>query len=158
MSRTSLAIFTAALALVGYWLGEEGAFLLRLPVIAFGIASFAIPLFLRVYGWPQRIIFALAALSIYGSAFYSGTLSFRFAYNECIEEGESVRAALASYASENKHYPRSLNLLAGTLPCQRIVRPNILTYTVNDSGYSLSFQDWLSGFAATESAQFAARK
>jgi len=158
MSRTLLAIFTAALVLLGYWLGEEGAFLMRLPVIAFGIASCVAALFFRVYGWPQRISLALAALSIYGSAFYLGTLSFRFAYNECIEKGESVRAALASYASENKHYPRSLNLLAGTLPCRRITRPNILTYTVNDRGYSLSFQDWLSGFVATESAQFAARK
>jgi hypothetical protein len=158
MLHLALVVPPLALIALGYWLGEEGAFPLRSAVIAGGLAAFVAALPIARKPWPQKLAVAAGALGLYVLSFQAGSASYRSAFNDCIEKGENVRAALASFAERNKHYPSSLEQLNTPIPCARRVRPTILLYEAVRDGYTLRFQDWLVTFEGTQYSPLAARK
>jgi hypothetical protein len=154
-----VALVTAGLfGVCGYWFGE-GALLARgeLPVVG-GVIACLVVTALVPGRWPLKVFAGVASLALYAVAFYSGSLSFDRAFNECVARGEEVRVQLTEYRNRHNRYPEHLGQLEGFALCERITRPTILDYQKTRDGYELSFGDWLVEHKATESETFIAHK
>ena len=111
----------------------------------------------RRWAKPVVVGFSIPVSLVVG--LYSGHQESRQAFNDCVENGETVRAALGEYYDENGRYPENLKSLKMVdLPGSRLLRGSILRYTVAGEGYELFFGDWLVSHAATESYPFTAHK
>ena len=90
---------------------------------------------------------------------YIGNQGATNAYNECVRDGELVREALSGYYKEHQFYPEDLDTLGmEKLPGRRVLHGSVLQYETTNSGYDLSFSDWLVSHVATESSPFTAYK
>lgn len=141
-----------------FWYGEAGKGLLQIAPYAVGaIGCYAIAACCSKK-WVVKIFAGGAFISVYVFSFYLGGVSFNNAYNNCADEAEAVRSRLHEYYTQHGAYPQSLNQLKMQIPCQRYTRGSILDYTITESGYNLSFRDWLVEHIATESETFMAHK
>jgi hypothetical protein len=129
--------------------------ILSMPAII--ILMFVLNLMIK-QKWFIHFFVGLAFFVLLAVAFSYGSSSSQNAFNDCVENGEKVRMALAYYYQKNQRYPNKLAELNIDLPGKRIMLPNILQYETTDTGYLLYFDDNFIRFEATESAQFEANK
>lgn len=118
------------------------------PAMAFAVAK----------RYLVRVIFSVLSIIIFIGFFGIGERSFYLAYNSCIEKGEQVRVALNKYQKSNLEYPDNLNLLEIDIPCSRILSGTLMQYEKTESGYILSFSDWLVIHRANQDETFNAIK
>lgn len=154
-SALALSAMLAAL-----WLGEHpGGF----PVSGKEItAALVAPPMLIVLLWrggrAKAIAAAAGALLLFGVVWFAGRAEANRAFNECVEQGESVRVALANHKARRGVYPATLGELDMRLPGRLLLPPHLLRYAPTPAGYRLEFSDFLVSHAATESEPFAAHK
>lgn len=144
------------------WWGEAG---LGLRVLAYvfllGTVVCLVLFFVLQHFWPkllQNSLLAMALFVCWCGAYLLGNNNFGEAYNDCVSQGESVRAALQSYHQAHLTYPANLSALNIDLPGARVLRPNIMKYQTTKAGYNLSFDDLMVEHTATESDPFQAHK
>jgi hypothetical protein len=106
----------------------------------------------------KRIVLGVTLTIFYSFFLYAGTISFQNAYNSCVHDAGKVRSALHQYKGRNGNFPKSLDQLEIELPGKRFTRKNLLSYSLTESGYKISFEDWLIVNIATESEEFLAHK
>jgi hypothetical protein len=160
----SILAFCVGVIFLGVWRGEDisvGPFDYIID-LAMGLVWFVAS---TSVAWRNKRIRAKVALVgiavpvalIVG--LYVGQRESTQAFNECVQKGEPVRAALGAYYSEKGRYPEGLtSLQMEDLPGDRLLRGNILQYTSAGEGYELFFGDWLVSHTATESSPFTAQK
>ena len=155
-----LAAFVLGALIFGVWFGEG-----RPPFFSLPDAPIAQLVLLAVAG-------ALLARTLAGRASAAAGVILAFAlgcavgdahearaFNECVDDGEAVRAALAEYQKANRVFPTSLeDLPLEHLPGGLWLRPSLLHYERDGDGYSLEFSDWLVEHRASESEGFTADK
>jgi hypothetical protein len=158
-------IVTALLiALLAFWYGESarepfgGVYLVMIFSIPMMIALMFVLNLIIKQKWFIHFFVGFAFFVLLAVAFSYGSSSSQNAFNDCVENGEKVRVALANYHQNNQRYPNKLAELNIDLPGKRIMLPNILQYETTDTGYLLYFDDNFIRFEATESAQFEANK
>lgn len=154
---TALVVATSGLAAL--WLGEHptGLFDGRSLVIAVGLALLAAAPF-RPGQRSSGLVAALCVLAAFAGGWVYGGRSHSAAFNECVDHGERVRDYLADYKRHSGDFPESLAQLGRGLPCQLVLPPQLLRYERTDTGYTLTFRDWLVSHIATESQPFTAIK
>ena len=151
---TALVIVSAG---VGMWIGEDGRWstMALSAALSFGAAG----AFVAGATLSRRFGAALLTTCFCVAGIYVGTHSFAHAFNECVQRGEELRAALAQYRARAAQYPQSLDALPrSSTRCERLLRGTILRYEPTQTGYRLSFSDWLVSHEATEAEPFMARK
>lgn len=156
-AASALALSTMLAAL---WLGEHrSGFLLSGKEI---VAALVVPAMLIVLLWrggrAKAIAAAAGALLLFGIVWFAGRAEANRAYNDCVEQGEFVRVALANHKARHGVYPATLAGLDTVLPGRLLLPPHLLRYAPTPAGYRLEFSDFLVSHAATESEQFRAHK
>ena len=137
-----------ALCAAGDWLGEglerplSGLASLSAMLTVVGLNALRGPVAHRRYA---AVGVAAACL---GFAF--GQAAAQHAFNQCVDRGEDVRAALREFKARTGHYPDSLQQLGQRLPGERLLRSNILQYERRGDAYTLSFSDWLVSHSVTQ--------
>ena len=129
--------YAGAAFLFGLALGERGELGFVQHVFAI-----VIPMATIILGWfsrGARFEVGLTGALMLGGLFL-GERSFRQAHEECLVEGDRVRAAIVAYHAEHDGYPARLEDLPGELPCDCILRDTILHYLSNDRAFRL----WIS--------------
>jgi hypothetical protein len=107
----------------------------------------------------SRVTLVVVTFFLFGFGWYLGRAEMSSAFNQCVEDGESVRQALSSFSKVNGHFPESLReLQLSKVPGKRILHSGLLSYARRDTGYLLTFSDWLVTHSANESEGFVARK
>lgn len=155
--------------LLAFWWGELGAafdILLAIPVSVVVAVSIVVLMM-----WQSRFIgltyiqrwwhftgFAVALSGVLFSGFYLGYSQYYRALNGCQAEGEQVRLALQIYYQQHNAYPTSLKNLPLPTLCSRIMHPSLLHYVLTETGYALSYSDWIMHYRATEAGGFDAHK
>ena len=144
-------VYAGAALLFGLALGERGelgvvqyAFLIGVPAAAVILATFARQARIEV-------LFAGAAMFV-GVAL--GQQSFRSAFEECIQRGPEVHAAIRRHTARHGEFPPDLRTLAIDLPCACILRDSILHYAHNERSYRLWFTNDRVTHSATDKAGF----
>lgn len=99
------------------------------------------------------ILFATAGLV----AQQFGSDAHASAFNQCIEQAESVRQALADFRQSRGHFPAALTDLAMDLPCKPRFGSTLLRYAKTPAGYHLSFGTFVT-HSASESEAFSGHK
>ena len=79
------------------------------------------------------------------------------AFNQCIEQAETVRQALADFHQTRGHFPAALEDLPMDLPCTPWFGSTLLRYTETHTGYHLSFGTFIT-HSASENEAFSAHK
>ncbi len=159
--RIALIVLFAALALgAGIWIGEDNSepisAVLFIALFGGGLIAYILTPLKSARG--RLISMAAAGLVLFGGWIF-GRNSAGAAFNDCVANGKSVRAALADYQVKNGTFPLHLDRLelAG-LPGDRLLRASLLIYRRTPEGYELSFSDWLVTHRATETDAFTAWK
>jgi len=156
----AIAAVTLALLLpgVGFWLGEAGGPPWAPVPIAVGIVGSVVVAFSIPGNSVLKSLAGAAVLLGYALTFVAGLWSFGHAFAQCLKQGENVRSALHEYRQRNGSYPDALAQLEGDVLCNRRSRPSILVYKKTETGYELSFGDWLIEHVASDTAAFMAHK
>lgn len=166
--RAFLLVATASLAFtgVGGLLGQRTELgvvgLILFPIV--GLVSV-----LGAYGilserrGNQRAVPWIAVSGCLAAAFvvglWLGMTDFNRAYNECVQEGESVRQALADYRSRFGSFPPSLDQLHMVRPPGRLfLGGSILLFQATPAAYSLSFTDGAVRWSSNEKTPMEAVK
>ena len=135
ISRLIAALaYAGAAFLFGVALGERG----ELGAVQYVFAA-VIPVATIVLAWlsrDARLDVALTGLAMLGGLFL-GQRAFQGAFESCLTEGQSVRAALVQYREKTEDYPSRLDDLEIDLPCDCILRDTILHYLSNDRAFRL---------------------
>jgi hypothetical protein len=143
--------------LSGTWLGSDLGF-----IDAWDIGGALLAVVLASLVPAQRIavrvVLPIVALGVFVGAWRFGQYDGGRAYNECMANGDSVRALVLDYKQKTGGYPASLRDLDERMPCRRLLRGTILRYTRTQSGFDLHFGDWLGSCHATEQHQLSCRK
>jgi len=154
-----IAVAVAAV-LAGLWLGEHSSSQLLpsreiLVLLACMVAA----------AWPlwsaSRTVSALTGLGAavaFCVPWLTGVHEARYAFNDCVQNGEQARRALASFRSSNGRFPASLAELEVHVPGELVFPPHTLRYNQTATGYVLSFSDRLVTHEATEAHAFEAHK
>lgn len=79
------------------------------------------------------------------------------AFNQCIEQAETVRLALADFHRARGYFPAALEDLPMDLPCKPRFGSTLLRYTQTQAGYQLSFGSFVT-HSASERDAFSAHK
>lgn len=134
--------YAGAAFLFGLALGERG----ELGLVQ-NVFTAVIPVTTIVLAWISRG--ARLDVAFTGAAMLAGLLlgqqAFRRAFDECVDEGPRVRAAIAQYRAEHDEYPARLENLGIELPCGCILRDTILHYLSNDRAFRL----WITNETST---------
>ena len=155
------AIVTVAMtALAALWMGEHHtAFVIRDDDARAALLPSIVILFLL---WRAGRMMAIgAAVGIYLLflvVWFTGSSEANVAFNDCVDNGESVRMELAKYKSLHGRYPETLDQLDTHLPGRLLLPPHLLRYERTSSGYRLGFSDFLVSHSSTESEEFMAHK
>lgn len=158
MRRNIALALTGLFVGFGLWLGEGPLPpWAELTIAAGAIGCLAVALTIPGKPW-FKALGGVASLTLFGVAFFVGSLSFGRAFNECVEKGEEVRVQLREYFEKKNQYPERLSQLEGFGLCGRIIRPTVFEYKKTNDGYILSFRDWLVEHTATEAEPFMAYK
>jgi hypothetical protein len=166
LQQKQLAIWAAValmITLAGVWYGEKpsgfgGSYMVLFLSWPFIIAlMFGLNLIIH-QKWFVHFFVGLAFLILLLVSFSIGQSKYHDAFNDCVDNGEKVRAALQTFYQKNKVYPKSLAELNTTLPGNLIFHPNLLQYETTKQGYLLRFDDNFIAFEATESKAFEANK
>jgi len=157
--RKNTALGLAAfVAVLGFWLGEGGSPPWAVvPIVSTFVAALAIAAAVPGRLW-AKVIAGVVSFALCAVALFLGWVSFTYAFDECVEKGEEVRAQLNEYQKKKGRFPERLGQLEGFRLCGRILRPTVLEYERRENGYVLSFEDWLVEHTATESKPFLASK
>ena len=158
MNKVIAVLCTIILLFVSFWLGEAGKGLFQVFPYTIGLVGAAAIPYLISKKWKLRTLFGFLFIVIYSAAFYVGNLSFRWAYNSCIEEAEQIRIVFSDYKAKNGKYPDVIDDLKVPLPSSRCLRGTILEYESTASNYKIWFKDWLVEHSATDKADFLAHK
>lgn len=157
------------LLVLAFWWGELGAaFDILLAIPASFIAGVAVALLMKfvpsyfacskVNRWWQYSLIALMLGAIFFASFKWGYTQYNQALNGCQAEAEQVRSALQTYHQQHQAYPSSLNSLKMPTPCSRHMHPSLLFYQQTNSGYELTYSDWMTLHRATETSDFEVHK
>ena len=157
--RRHIALCLAVVVVVfGCWLGEGGSPAWAVvPIVGAFVAVLAVGVVAPGKVWVKAVS-GVSAFALYAAALFLGGLSFTQAFGECVEKGEEVRSLLHQYQKKEGRFPERLTQLEAFRLCGRILRPTVLDYEKTESGYVLSFKDWLVEYKATESEPFMAHK
>jgi hypothetical protein len=164
IKRLPVVVLAAIALLAGVWLGEDpgwppgsGLLLLASSVVWLLLGWLLTRLASRV--WYVGLVVGVACAGMFGAGLLLGDQESTRALNDCIDRGETVRAALSDYHRQHGRYPDELAELGmSDLPGNLLLRGNILRYRSTGTGYRLEFGDWLVTHEATESSPFAAHK
>jgi hypothetical protein len=143
LSRVVAALaYAGAAFLFGIALGERGelgavqyAFQYIIP-----LATLALAVVSR-QGRPEVLLTGIVLLA----GLRIGQLAFARAFEECLSQGATVRAAIVQHHARIGDYPLRLDELQMELPCDCVFRKTILHYFANDRGFRL----WISNDAKT---------
>ncbi len=163
LNALPLWLITSLLACIyALWWGEAGLGLRVLAIVLLiGAVVCLVLFFVLQHFWPKLLLNSLLVMALFVcwcGAYLLGNHNFGKAYNDCISQGESVRAALQGYYQAHQAYPPALSALDIKLPGERLLRPNLMQYRLTSKGYKLSFDDLMVQFIATESQPFEAHK
>lgn len=158
MRRNFALGLTVVVVVFGFWLGEGGSPpWATVPIVGAFVAAFAVAVVVPGKLWVKSVG-GFGVFALYAVALFLGWLSFTYAFGECVEKGEEVRALLSQYQKKEGQLPERLGQLKELRLCGRIIRPTVLEYKKTENGYVLSFKDWLVEHKATESEPFMAHK
>jgi hypothetical protein len=158
IKRTVGILLTIILLLLLFWFGENGKGIFQHWPYLIAIAGCFIVSYLGFNRIIYRILTAPVFLVLFLLAFHLGSNSFYNAFNECLNKAEDVRIVLSNYKNKHGEYPEKLKDLNVKIPGLRIMRGSLLQYERTNSGYKISFEDWLIERSATEASPFTARK
>lgn len=158
-----------ALGLGAFWWGELGAaFDIVLAIPASVVAGIAVALLMKwlpsqfglnvIHRWWQYSLLALGLAAVLFASFKGGYTHYYQALNGCDTQGEQVRTALQQYHQQHQAYPPTLETLNIPTPCNRLMHPGLLFYRPTNTGYELTYSDWLVLYRATEAGGFDAHK
>lgn len=166
LTQKQLSIWAAIalmIMLMGVWYGEKPsgfggsyfALLMGFPIII--VLMFVLSLIIK-QKWFVQFFVGIAFLILFVVSFLVGSGRYQDAFNNCVNHGEAVRAALQQYYQANKMYPKNLLELNIQLPGKLFLHPNILQYETTKHGYLLRFDDHFIVFESTESQPFEPNK
>lgn len=160
---TIWAVTALIIALPGVWFGEApsgfgGSYMVLFFSWPFIIALMFMLNVMIKQKWFINFFMGLFFLILLVVTFSVGQSKYRDAFNDCVVNGEKVRAALKVYYLKNNVYPKTLAELKITLPGNLIFHPNLLAYKTTKQGYLLRFSDHFVAFEATESQPFEPNK
>ena len=135
-------IYAAVAFLFGIALGERGelGFVQHVFAVVIPVATVVLAWFSRGARFPVALTGAamLAGLLI-------GQASFRRAFDDCVETGPGVRAAIEQYRAQHDGYPARLEEIYEDVPCGCVLRRTILHYLSNERTFRL----WISNDEST---------
>lgn len=153
--RHLLPILAAA---VGLWLGEHRSAPLSLrDCLIPMLVVLAVLLHCR-HARAVSVAAAIGVAAIYGVAWLAGSQEAMRAFNECVQDGDQVREALADYRRMHGRFPDSLSFLDRPVPGRMLLPPHAMHYETDGTHYRLWFADWLTEHAASERQAFSAQK
>ena len=153
----TISIFMCLLPFA-FWFGEAGKSIFQINPYLTGIIGCLLVSIISAQKKKLKLFNGISFIGLFALFFYLGNVSFYKTYNNCIDDAEIIRGDLKSYFQKNGSYPDSLDQLNSSIPCQRVTRGSLLEYTLTESGYNLSFRDWLVEYSATESEEFLSHK
>lgn len=151
-------ILSLSFTAIAFWLGEAGKGIFQIAPYAIGSLGCVVIAMTCTKKKKIKILTTIAFATLYACSFYLGDVSFYRTFNNCIIDAETIRHNLQNYYKSKESYPSTLEQLKITIPCQRVIRGSLLEYRLTESGYNLSFRDWLTEHVATESETFMAQK
>lgn len=157
------------LGLGAFWWGELGAaFDIVLAIPASVVAGIAVALLMKwlpsqfglnvIHRWWQYSLLALGLAAVLFASFKGGYTHYYQALNGCDTQGEQVRTALQQYHQQHQAYPPTLETLNIPTPCNRLMHPGLLFYRPTNTGYELTYSDWMTLHRATEASDFDVHK
>ncbi len=166
--RVGFVLLALALLVLGEWAGEDLVERPRLllvldsPVPLLGAAGLLVAWCVLGRSWRRAAVrAALSALLVAALAvgLWGGNDIGRHAFDACVEHGEEVRQALEAYRIAHGRYPPALAALdRPSLPGNRLLHGDLLSYESDGSSYRLRFRDWLYDYQATDDSAFMAHK
>lgn len=152
---------TAAVALVGWWLGESAGS--SDPITGMLLAMALGAVIGLMAGGPGPLARTLSAPLIVSAGLaghLGGSHSSQAAFNDCVYRGEEVRAAFTQYRLEHGRFPQRLSDLPGGAICgNRPLRGTLLHYERRGTeNYALWFGDAFVVHEASGEAPFSAHK
>ena len=155
MKWAKVIIVALLLSLLALWWASsilDGRFLLSVPIVVIFIMYLT-----PANNW-MKALTGIMMLFTYLICNQIGANSYQYAYNECVQKGEEVRAQLSEFHKINQQYPEQLNQIASFNACKPILHTSILNYQKTATGYLLSFSDGFVEHRATESEALMAHK
>ena len=141
-----------------YHFGVTGRGIDDLLTHSAGIAAISALIACYLFGaWWQRVLAGLLFAACGLVAQQLGSNEQARAFNQCVEQAETVRLALADYHQARGYFPAALEDLPMELPCKPRFGSTLLRYTQTQVGYQLSFGSFVT-HSASESDEFSAHK
>jgi hypothetical protein len=160
MKKHLAAVLVLVFSLIlGIWCGEDLKTFLGISVSAAIAAGVLLLLGLALYRKVmQKFLMTIAVITLLVAGYFFGMQQAQAAFNDGVVSGELMRVVLLDYRSRHGVFPEELDELDDSPVRKRLLRGSVMDYRRTESGYELSFGDWMISHHATESLPFHATK